>query len=106
MVRRAPSVFPCQHGGVQHRRPTGGRLDYLVRAREHRLWDREPKRGRGLRVDHKLELCRLLDGPVKMSRCSSMTWIVGGCLHRRLGLEGEVVVGEGVAVPGFVTCAA
>jgi hypothetical protein len=41
--------------------------------KDQRRRDREAERLRGFHVDHELELCRLLDGPVKVSRCSSMT---------------------------------
>ena len=39
-------------------------LDYLIRPGQHRLWDRQPKRLRGLEVDDELELRRLLDGEI------------------------------------------
>jgi len=39
-------------------------LDYLVRAKQQRLRNRQPERLRGLKVDHELESRRLLNGKV------------------------------------------
>src|SRR6266567_8175166 len=40
-------------------------LDHLVRPEQHRLRDGQSERFRGLRIDHQLELRRLLDGKVR-----------------------------------------
>jgi hypothetical protein len=37
-------------------------MNHRVRARQHRLWDRESQRFRGLQVDHELEFRWLLYG--------------------------------------------
>ena len=37
-------------------------LDHLVRPEQHRLRNRQVERIRGLEIDCKLKLCRLLDG--------------------------------------------
>ena len=57
--RSHESARPVDRGlGVN---PHGISLNQLVRAREHRLGDREAQCLRGFQVDHQLELGRLLD---------------------------------------------
>ena len=45
--------------------------DYLVRAQQQRLRDRETERVRGLEVKHQLELRRLLDGRLTLAMTST-----------------------------------
>src|SRR5262245_55729579 len=75
VMRSWPKIAPRQHPLRRAARRGGRRsrhrgmldaplFDHLIRPRQQRRWDGEAERLRGLEVDDKLELGRLLDGKI------------------------------------------